>query len=98
MARCRASVVALPLDASAPSLPEAFRRRQAQLLRRPGGDREMVDVLALVLQHDEQAVLCAVELALEGGVATKTHVLNLLHRLTDNKGTTAASRRRKPWC
>ncbi len=71
-------------------MPEAFRKLQAQLLRRPGGDREMVDVLALVLQHDEQAVLCAVELALEGGVATKIHVLNLLHRLMDNKGTTAA--------
>ena len=37
-------------------MPEAFRKLQAQLLRRPGGDREMVDVLALVLQHDEQAV------------------------------------------
>ena len=68
-------------------MPEAFRKLQAQLLRRPGCDREMVDVLALVLQHDEQAVLCAVELALDGGVATKTHVLNLLHRLTDNKNT-----------
>ena len=71
-------------------MPEAFRKLQAQLLRRPGGDREMVDVLALVLQHDEQAVLCAVELALEGGVATKTHVLNVLHRLTDNKAVAAA--------
>lgn len=70
-------------------MPEAFRKLQAQFLRRPGGDREMVDVLALVLQHDEDAVLCAVELALEGGVATKTHVLNILHRLTDGKGTTA---------
>jgi hypothetical protein len=70
-------------------MPEAFRKLQAQFLRRPGGDREMVDVLALVLQHDEEAVLCAVELALEGSVATKTHVLNLLHRLTDGKGTTA---------
>jgi hypothetical protein len=70
-------------------MPEAFRKLQAQFLRRPGGDREMVDVLALVLQHDEEAVLCAVELALEGGVATKTHVLNILHRLTDGKGTTA---------
>ena len=60
-------------------MPEAFRKLQAQLLRRPGGDREMVDILALVLQHDEGAVLCAVELALEDGVATKTHVLNVLH-------------------
>jgi len=45
----------------------------------------MVDILALVLQHDEAAVLAAVEMALEGGVPTKTHVLNILHRLVDGK-------------
>ena len=54
----------------------------------------MVDILALVLhhvmpeacfQHDEQAVLVAVEMALAEGVATKTHVWNLLHRLIDGK-------------
>jgi transposase len=66
-------------------LPPAFRQLQDQMLRRPGGDREMVDILALVLHHDEQAVLTAVELALAEGVATKTHVLNLLHRLIDGK-------------
>ena len=66
-------------------MPDAFRQLQGYLLKRPGGDREMVDILALVLQHDEQAVLCAVELALEAGVPTKTHVLNILHRLTDGK-------------
>ena len=71
-------------------LPEAFRQLQGQLLKRPGGDREMVEILALVLQHDEQAVLCAVELALETGVATKTHVINVLHRLTDGKAPPAA--------
>jgi hypothetical protein len=71
-------------------MPEAFRRLQATLLRRQGGDREMVEILALVLQHDEQAVLCAVELALEAGVPTKTHILNLLHRLTDGKTVTVA--------
>jgi len=38
-----------------------------------------------VLQHDEQAVLAAVELALEAGVPTKMHVINLLHRLVDGK-------------
>jgi hypothetical protein len=56
----------------------------------------MVDILSLVLhhvmpkacfQHGEQAVLCAVELALEAGVPTKTHVLNLLHCLLDGKPT-----------
>lgn len=66
-------------------LPPAFRQLQGQMIRKPGGDREMVDILALVLQHDEQAVLTAVELALAEGVATKTHVLNLLHRLIDGK-------------
>ncbi|GHE66584.1 hypothetical protein GCM10019059_28000 [Camelimonas fluminis] len=66
-------------------LPPAFRQLQDQMLRKPGGDREMVDILALVLHHDEQAVLTAVELALAGGGPTKTHVLNLLHRLIDGK-------------
>ena len=61
-------------------LPEAFKRLQQHLLRRVGGDREMVEILALVLHHDEQAVLCAVELALSDGAPTKTHVLNVLHR------------------
>ena len=66
-------------------LPDAFKRLQQRLLRTPGGDREMVEVLALVLHHDEQAVLVAVELALEDGVPTKTHILNQLHRLLDGK-------------
>jgi hypothetical protein len=66
-------------------LPEAFRHLQSHLLKRPGGDREMVDILALVLQHDEQAVLAAVELALEDGAPAKTHILNVLHRLIDGK-------------
>lgn len=68
-------------------MPEAFRRLQSLMLRKPGGDQEMVDILSLVLHHDEQAVLCAVEMALEAGVPTKTHVLNLLHRLVDGKPT-----------
>jgi transposase len=66
-------------------MPDAFRRLQDHMLRKEGGDREMVDILSLVLQHDEEAVLCAVELALEAGVPTKTHILNLLHRLLDPK-------------
>jgi transposase len=66
-------------------MPPVFRQLQELLLRRPGGDREMVDVLALVLHHDEQVVLSAVELALQAGVPTKTHVLNILHRLIDAK-------------
>jgi hypothetical protein len=71
-------------------LPDAFKRLQQHLLRRAGGDREMVEILALVLQHDEQAVLCAVELALGDGAPTKTHILNLLHRLVDGKSQAAS--------
>ena len=66
-------------------LPPAFRTLQQRLLKTPGGDREMVEILALVLQHDEQAVLAAVELAIEAGAPTKIHILNLLHRLVDGK-------------
>ena len=62
-------------------LPDGFRTLQQQLLQRAGGDKEMVEILALVLRHDEQAVLTAVELALESGAANKQHILNLLSRL-----------------
>ena len=51
----------------------------------------MVEILALVLQHDEQAVLCAFELALEAGVQTKTQILNLLRRLLDGKSAIGAT-------
>ena len=66
-------------------LPPAFKALQKRMLKTPGGDREMVEILALVLHHDEQAVLTAVELALEAGAPTKTHILNVLHRLVDGK-------------
>jgi len=68
-------------------MPDAFRQLQDHMLRKDGGDREMVDILSLVLQHNEEDVLRAVELALEAGVPTKTHILNLLHRLIDRKPT-----------
>ena len=68
-------------------MPDSFRRLQDHMLRKEAGDREMVDILSLVLHHDESAVLRAVELALEAGVPTKTHILNLLHRLIDPKRT-----------
>jgi transposase len=64
-------------------LPPAFRALQKQLLKHPGGDREMVDVLALVLQHDEQHVEQAIEIALAGGHTSKQHVINCLNRLLD---------------
>jgi transposase len=62
-------------------LPDVFRRLQVRLLKRPGGDREMADILALVLLHDEHRVEQAVNRALEGGEPSKAHVLNCLSRL-----------------
>ena len=66
-------------------LPPAFRTLQQRMLKTRAATARMVEILALVLQHDEQAVLTAVELALEAGAPTKTHILNLLHRLVDGK-------------
>ncbi len=64
-------------------LPSSFKRLQSMLLKRPGGDREMVDILALVLHHDEQKVEQAVDLALSSGRASKQHVTNSLMRLLE---------------
>jgi transposase len=64
-------------------LPESFRRLQKHLLKHPGGDRDMVDVLALVLQHDEHQVEKAITTALASGSLSKQHVINCLNRLLD---------------
>ena len=79
-------------------LPEAFKRLQHHLLKRPGGDREMVEILALVLHHDEQAVLWRSNWRWSDGVPSKTHILNLLHRLIDGKpATPPVVTPRRPW-
>lgn len=64
-------------------LPDSFRQLQRKLLKRPGGDREMVDVLALVLLHDEALVEQAVADALKIDRPSKQHVINCLSRITD---------------
>lgn len=64
-------------------LPDSFRQLRARLIKRTGGDREMVDILALVLLHDEQHVERAVLKALESGEPSKQHVLNCLSRLAE---------------
>ncbi len=43
----------------------------------------MVEILALVLQHEEALVLQAVEAALDSGHPSKQHVLNQLSRLRE---------------
>ncbi|SCC91758.1 transposase [Thiomonas sp. X19] len=60
-------------------MPEPLQR-----LRNPGGDRVMAQVLAIVLSAGLDAVLVAVELALETGPPGKVsveHVVNVLGRL-----------------
>ena len=63
-------------------MPEALRRLQQALLRRPGGDRVMAQVLAAVPTAGLDAVLVAVELVLETGALSVEHVLNVLARLS----------------
>ena len=58
-----------------------FRKLQV-LLKRPDGDREMVEILLLLL-NDEQMVLATVEPASEGAPNKQT-VLNILSRLIDS--------------
>lgn len=63
-------------------LPTPLRTLQHHLLRRPGGDRVMAQVLAAVPTHGLEAVLVAVELVLESGAPNGEHVLNVLARLS----------------
>ena len=65
-------------------MPDALKQLQAILLRRSGGDSVMAQVLAAVPIHGLDAVLVAVELALEAGKPSGEHVLNVLARLKSN--------------
>ena len=66
-------------------LPEPLQRLRRLLLRDPGGDRVMAQVLALVPRAGLDAVLVAAELALEAappsGRVSVEHVVNVLARL-----------------
>ena len=62
-------------------MPAALLKLQQALLRRPGGDRVMAQVLAAVPTAGLEAVLVAVELVLEAGAVSAEHVLNVLARL-----------------
>ena len=62
-------------------MPEPLVKLQTALLRREGGDRIMAQVLAAVPHHGLDAVLVAVELVLESGVASAEHITNVLARL-----------------
>lgn len=64
-------------------LPDSFKQLQTRLLKRQGGDRDMADILALVLWHDEPLLEQAIREALKAGEPSKQHVLNCLSRLQD---------------
>jgi transposase len=78
-------------------IPEPLQQLRRALLREPGGDRVMAQVLAIVPGTGLDAVLVAVELALgsalPSGRISVEHVLNVLARLNaapkpDNVSTT----------
>lgn len=69
------------------TMPEVLQTLQRHLLRHPGGDRVMTQVLAAVPVHGLDAVLVAAELALEAGRPSAEHVLNVLARLKDGLGS-----------
>jgi len=66
-------------------MPEPLQKLRRAMLRNPGGDRVMAQVLAIVPTAGLDAVLVAVELALESGPpsgrVSVEHVVNVLSRL-----------------
>ena len=68
-------------------MPAPLQRLRRALLREPGGDRVVAHVLAIVPRAGLEAVLVAVELALESappsGRVSVEHVLNVIARLND---------------
>ncbi len=66
-------------------MPEALQQLRRRLLRESGGDRVMAQVLAIVPAAGLEAVLVAVDLALESGPpsgrVSVEHVINVLGRL-----------------
>ena len=62
-------------------MPAPLKQLKLGLLRHPGGDRVMAQVLAAVPTAGLEAVLVAVELVVESGALSAEHVLNVLARL-----------------
>jgi transposase len=62
-------------------LPAPLQALQRYLLKQTGGDRVMAKVLSAVPVYGLEAVLVAVECALESGRPSGEHVLNVLARL-----------------
>jgi hypothetical protein len=62
-------------------MPDSFRALHKVLLKRKGSDREMTDILALVLPYPEAELEQAILDALKSGHPSKEPVINYLSRL-----------------
>ena len=62
-------------------MPDSFRQLQRQLLKYKGGDRQMADILALILHYPESELELAIIEALKSEHPSKEHVINCLNRL-----------------
>jgi transposase len=71
------------------TMPEPLQQLQRQLLKHPGGDRVMAQVLTAVTLHGLEAVVVAVELALQSGRVSAEHALNVLSRLKEQRHNAA---------
>ena len=63
------------------TMPKALQSLQRHLLKYPGGDRVMASVLSAIPLQGLEAVLVAVEMALESGRPSGEHIMNVLGRL-----------------
>jgi hypothetical protein len=62
------------------ALPRALLEMKDRLLRKPGGDRQFVTILATIAEDGIEAVSVACELALEANAISDDYVLNALNR------------------
>lgn len=65
------------------ALPRAIQRIRNCYLKRPGGDRDFVELLLLAQLHDLDTVNTACELALTQGTNHLSIIVNIMHRLTE---------------
>ena len=82
------------------TMPEPLLHLQRHLLKHPGGDRVMAQVLSVIPDHGLEAVLDAVRNALESGRPSGEHVLNVLGRIKQTPAaesiTTALTLKEEP--
>lgn len=65
------------------TMPATLQSLQRHLIKHAGGDRVMAQVLSSIPLHGLDAVLVAVECALESGRPSGEHVMNVLGRLKE---------------